>query len=532
MAHGPFQAVSEFVIYATSTISQDHALGQRAEEDLNLASFGRRLSSHLLESEDQNQKSDEPQTSGTNFNGYLSQGNNALQDYQIQLTLLEQQNKKIFLMECAEKDIVNKKRSLQAELETEVYENGQEGTPRPLKSVTRIRDLEVFPLRYATDEEKNYLLRRGQKVWNLRYQTLATYTGWDSQADHYYVVDRSPMHDRLQDVPKNPSACRSVFVFVFVRTIVSFDKWPETIPLNAVLDQNYLALLPPHVHGVFLNEKKWVTLLVDNVGEVTWNKDAYKHLVLPEKTKDLVKALVMVRTSKRGESQGMSLTGKKRMDDLIAGKGNGLTMLLHGGPGTGKTLTAESVAEIAEMPLYNLQMVLVLGKTWNCVLLLDEADVFLEERTLSDLERNSLVSVFLRTLEYYDGILILTSNRVGTFDEAFESRIQVALYYPNLDKASRKKIWKNFFDMLEDDEEDVNLDELNRHMDELGDQEMNGRQIRNVLSTARQLALYQKETLGWEQLEQAIRTARDFNKYLRTLHGHTDDQYAREKELR
>ena len=155
-------------------------------------------------------------------------------------------------------------------------------------------------------------------------------------------------------------------------------------------------------------------------------------------------------------------------------------MLLHGSPGTGKPLTAEGVAEIAEMPLYNvtcgdigtsadevekyLQTVLVLGKTWNCVLLLDKADVFLEERSMSDLERNSLVSVFLRILEYYDGILILTSNRVGTFDEAFKSRIQVAFHYPNLDRVARKKIWKNFFDMMEADEENVNLDELNKHM--------------------------------------------------------------------
>ena len=161
--------------------------------------------------------------------------------------------------------------------------------------------------------------------------------------------------------------------------------------------------------------------------------------MLPKKTKDLVKALVMVRTSKLGEKQGMSILRKGKRDDLIAGKGNGLIMLLHGSAETGKTLTAESVAEIAEMPLYNvtcgdigtsadevekyLQTVLVLGKTWNCVLLLDEADVFLEERSMSDLERNSLVSVFLRILEYYDGILILTSNRVGTFDEAFKSRI-------------------------------------------------------------------------------------------------------------
>lgn len=53
------------------------------------------------------------------------------------------------------------------------------------------------------------------------------------------------------------------------------------------------------------------------------------------------------------------------------------------------------------------------------VVILDEADVFLEERGLADLQRNALVSVFLRCLEYYDGILILTSNRIGTFDEAF-----------------------------------------------------------------------------------------------------------------
>ena len=62
----------------------------------------------------------------------------------------------------------------------------------------------------------------------------------------------------------------------------------------------------------------------------------------------------------------------------------------------------------------------------GCVALLDEGDVFLEQRTLTDLDRNALASVFLRVLEYYEGILILTSNRVGTFDEAFKSRIQLS----------------------------------------------------------------------------------------------------------
>lgn len=69
---------------------------------------------------------------------------------------------------------------------------------------------------------------------------------------------------------------------------------------------------------------------------------------------------------------------------------------------------------------------------WNCIVLIDEAEVFLEQRSLDNVERNVLVSVFLRVLEYYEGILILTSNRVGTFDEAFKSRILLSLDYDNL----------------------------------------------------------------------------------------------------
>ena len=157
---------------------------------------------------------------------------------------------------------------------------------------------------------------------------------------------------------------------------------------------------------------------------------------MDRKAKDLIRALISNQLSSEVST------------DLISGKGNGLILLLHGGPGTGKTLTAESVAEIAEKPLYRvtcgdvgtkaedvekyLESVFHLGKLWDCVVLLDEADVFLEQRSLEDLQRNALVSVFLRMLEYYEGILVLTSNRVGVFDEAFKSRIQLALHYPTL----------------------------------------------------------------------------------------------------
>lgn len=135
-------------------------------------------------------------------------------------------------------------------------------------------------------------------------------------------------------------------------------------------------------------------------------------------------------------------------------------------------------------------------------------------------------------LEYHDGILILTSNRVGTFDEAFKSRIQVAIHYNNLTKRSRKQIWRNFLDMIEDAGEDANIPEFERRLDELAAEEMNGRQIRNTLLTARQLAKHRKETLDWEHLDQAMKTSSAFNKYLRTLRGHSDEQWAKEEGIR
>lgn len=336
------------------------------------------------------------------------------------------------------------------------------------------------------------------------------------------------------------------FRFQKPQTTYAFDPFPAYLRTDQEPPDDAFLLMPPDIPGFYLNEKKWIKIFVDSIQAVTWNKKAFERLVLPSQTKDLVRALVTVRTSQRGVKQGLGVAGKRT--DITNGKGNGLIMLLHGGPGTGKTLTGESVAEIAEMPLYRvtcgdigtnaeavekyLNTVLHLGKAWNCVLLLDEADVFLEERSMSDLKRNSLVSVFLRILEYYDGILILTSNRVGIFDEAFKSRIQVALHYENLNRVSRKRIWQNFLDMLEEDEENVNFDQLKYHLDDLAERELNGRQIRNVLTTARQLAIYRNERLDWQHLNQALTVSSDFNEYLKRMQGHSDDQRARDIGLR
>lgn len=275
---------------------------------------------------------------------------------------------------------------------------------------------------------------------------------------------------------------------------------------------------------------------MEHIEPIQWNTKAFERLVLKKEAKELVQALVTVHIS------------NQKSTDIIEGKGNGLIILLHGSPGTGKTLTAESVAELAQKPLYrvtsgdigtdaeaveaNLESVLYIGRIWGCVVLIDEADIFLESRSLMDLQRNVLVSVFLRVLEYHEGILILTSNRVGVFDEAFKSRIQLALHYKPLEKADRRKVWRNFFKTLENTKGEADFDDLDDHLDDLADFEMNGRQIRNALSTATELAKFRKEELNFEHLKHVIKIAREFDDYLTRTHGHSDDEWAREERVR
>lgn len=180
--------------------------------------------------------------------------------------------------------------------------------------------------------------------------------------------------------------------------------------------------------------------------------------------------------------------------------------LLSGPPGVGKTLTAEAVAENLRVPLHTLSsgdlgsqpweverglsQILELVARWNAILLLDECDVFLEARSTHDLERNKVVSIFLRTLEYYEGILFMTTNRVDNIDAAFQSRIHVSLEYPDLNAESRVQIWKNFLATFNQKPEITDGD-----IEELAKMKLNGRQIKNILKTSQLLAARRKSVL-------------------------------------
>ncbi|KAG9190517.1 hypothetical protein G6011_08605 [Alternaria panax] len=148
-----------------------------------------------------------------------------------------------------------------------------------------------------------------------------------------------------------------------------------------------------------------------------------------------------------------------------------------------------------------------------------------------DLQRNALILVFLRVLECYDGILILTTNRIGTFDEAFKSRIQLALHYLPLSRDGRWEVWKNLVQSLLEAGENINNEGISRKLDILARHNLNGQQTRDTVNTARQLARYKKETLRYAHIDQAVGVVNEFEKYVTEVHGH-DDEYARDQGLR
>ncbi|KAF7328980.1 p-loop containing nucleoside triphosphate hydrolase protein [Mycena venus] len=298
-----------------------------------------------------------------------------------------------------------------------------------------------------------------------------------------------------------------------------------------------LWLLPGRVYGFNLTQKIWSTFPVLEIKPVVFDENAWDHLVLDPETKVLIKSLVQVTRN--------SNTTSNIISDVITGKGGGLISVLHGPPGTGKTLTAEAVAEHLKRPLYivgaselsttpavleeKLKSILSLATAWDAVLLIDEADVFLEQRSLHEIERNSLVSVALRILEYHRGVLFLTTNRIKTFDVAFLSRFSIAIKYPEHDLDSRRVIWRKFFelagvktgdtdgsgrstptDMVKLDDPTTVATISDAELDELAEKPFNGRTIKNLVRTAQALALSSGVPMSKTHVDVVVRSQEKF----------------------
>jgi hypothetical protein len=200
------------------------------------------------------------------------------------------------------------------------------------------------------------------------------------------------------------------------------------------------------VHGYILmfhlelHQHVWVH--VDDMQPYQYQPELKNKLILPPEQTDLIDIL----------TAEMDLL----MDDIVEGKSGGTTVLCVGPAGVGKTLTAEVYSEIIKRPLYRVhsgqlglnvtEMELALKNTltraqrWGAVMLIDEADVYIKRRD-DNIAANAVVGVFLRVLEYFNGLLFLTTNRVGDIDEAIISRCIAIIRYHQPTFNDRCKIW-------------------------------------------------------------------------------------------
>lgn len=201
-------------------------------------------------------------------------------------------------------------------------------------------------------------------------------------------------------------------------------------------DEDYLMLLPHYVPGYDFRQREWgmytqfwhiylefkptaneflAWLDVNKVAEIDKSDESRKRgwddLVINDGYRKLLLSLVNNHTSASGYGKKRNATEHgvpTSQIDLIKDKGRGLIVLLHGPPGTGKTSTAEAIAAYTGKPLYsitcgdigttasdvetNLREHTERAEDWRCVLLIDEADVFLTRRTWTDMDHNAVVS--------------------------------------------------------------------------------------------------------------------------------------------
>ena len=156
-------------------------------------------------------------------------------------------------------------------------------------------------------------------------------------------------------------------------------------------------------------------------------------------------------------------------------------------------------------------------------------------------------------LEYYPGILFLTTNRVGIFDEAFKSRVHMSLYYPPLDKDAYLAIWDMNLKRIKGlkPEIEVKHDSIMKYAKEAFQQlNWNGRQIRNAVQTAQALSEFRAKARGARQnaanpdvprqpvldkseFKKVAKAAKEFDLYMVDIYGGQNEaDLARQHQLR
>ncbi|KAK7709402.1 hypothetical protein SLS64_006315 [Diaporthe eres] len=372
---------------------------------------------------------------------------------------------------------------------------------KPFQGELPVTSLEAFPLHYHTSSSNGdieSLLQRGARYSDLTSFQHVNHKGLTlgERKEEIACLEDASLTQQRAALSKGFRDINILLDDYKVENKEQIEKFKEDMK-----SQDLLHLLPGAAYAFALRNRKWVKIDLQNIGTVK-QEDNWNDLVLPPGHKEMVQAMVESFTT-----TGSAIANTGDRDDyevdLVPGKGKGCIILLHG------------------------------------------------EKAGDDIKRNGLVSVFLRTLEYYSGILFLTTNRVGSFDDAFRSRIHVQLLYPKLTQKQALKIWKTNISRLQRHNEDrksrnlpeVAIDEkriisfAKKNFETL---HWNGRQIRNGFQTAVALAEFESRKAGSGSLEvtkkhfQRVAAATsEFDDYLKQVNmGYDEEKIAKRDQHR
>ncbi|RPA89098.1 P-loop containing nucleoside triphosphate hydrolase protein [Choiromyces venosus 120613-1] len=265
------------------------------------------------------------------------------------------------------------------------------------------------------------------------------------------------------------------------------------------------------IHGFVLSRKVWEKIRVEKLKPTCWQEDPMEEIAMDESVKKAIRNLLLSPLFFGG---GVST-------EMLGNKGKGFVVLLHGPTGTGKTVTVESIAEHLKRPLYvlaggelgstseevnkKLGDALDLAFRWKAITLIEEADIFLQPRSREDIFRNNLASSFHRNLEYFQGVLFITTNRLerGTVDKALFSRAHVVIKYNYLGPDGRRKVWQNSVREFPAEEVDMS----NEDYDNLAKHNIDGRRISSITRIAMMLAKAAGGALAMRHFDAALVTS-------------------------
>lgn len=267
-------------------------------------------------------------------------------------------------------------------------------------------------------------------------------SGWRNEGPRNHRKVIHDLHSSEIDAPSEYATSDLFAVEAGGETVRSAQKKKG---LNVDDGDDNVGPVPIHtVLRVFdLHSHDFIWVNSNDLVRYEYDKTLADKIILPEDQRNLLTIL----TSDLDDFTG----------DVIEGKSSGNVVLCKGEPGVGKTLTAEVYSELIERPLYaihsgnlgvsaddvrkNLEITFQRSKRWGTVLLLDEADVFVLERG-DNIMQNAIVAEFLRTLEYFDGLMFMTTNRANNIDDAILSRAAAIIDYKVPDIDGIRAVWK------------------------------------------------------------------------------------------